>query len=51
MFKIDLNFFSGPVIVDVDLTVETTANAVLAAVESLALVAAAVAVHKKREKS
>jgi len=36
----------GPVIADVDLTVETTANAVLAAVESLTLVAAVVAVHK-----
>merc|ERR1719360_115238 len=47
----------GPVIVNVDLTVETTANAVLAAVESLALVAveslalvaAVVAVHKEEK--
>merc|ERR1719360_179902 len=48
-----------PVIVNVDLTVETTANvdlpvettanAVLAAVESLALVAAVVAVHKEEK--
>merc|ERR1719360_44054 len=40
----------GPVIVNVDLAVETTANAVLAAVESLALVAAVVAVHKEKNR-
>lgn len=38
--------FSGPAIVDADLTAEMTADVALVAAEGLALVAAAVAVHK-----